>query len=306
MKIGLFADGPWAYEVFEEIYTNPKYEIAFICLRYPEPDKYLIKKAKEKGIKIQITKNINFSEFTSFVENEKCDLLVSMSFDQIFKKKILSLPKFGAINCHAGKLPRYRGRNVLNWVLINDEKEFGITVHFIDEGIDTGDIIEQKTFKINDSDNYQTLLQKSYSECPKILNKAIKKIFNGNVKRIPQQKMKAIPLYCSRRKIGDEYINWNLSSREIFNFIRALCPPGPLAQTFLNNTLVKIEKAEEIKNAPKYIDKPGSIICREDFSFLVKTGDSYLRIVKWYSNAKISAGKRFTNDNYNCRDRGQS
>ena len=73
-----------------------------------------------------------------------------MSFNQIFRKDIINLTPIGIINCHAGKLPFYRGRNILNWVLINDEKEFGITVHFVDEGIDTGDIILQKTFPITD------------------------------------------------------------------------------------------------------------------------------------------------------------
>jgi methionyl-tRNA formyltransferase len=64
-----------------------------------------------------------------------------MSFNQIFKSEIINLPRLKTINCHAGKLPFYRSRNILNWVLINDEKEFGITVHYVDEGIDTGDII---------------------------------------------------------------------------------------------------------------------------------------------------------------------
>ena len=64
-----------------------------------------------------------------------------MSFNQILKKKIINLPHLKTINCHAGKLPFYRGRNVLNRVLINDENEFGITIHYIDEGIDTGDIV---------------------------------------------------------------------------------------------------------------------------------------------------------------------
>ena len=66
------------------------------------------------------------------------------------------------------KLPFYKGRNILNWVLINDEKEFGITVHYVDEGIDTGDIILQETFPIIDSDDYSTLLDKAYEECPRL------------------------------------------------------------------------------------------------------------------------------------------
>ena len=86
-----------------------------------------------------------------------------MSFNQIFKQSIISLPELGIISCHAGKLLLYRGRNVLNWVLINDEKEFGITVHYIDEGIDTGDIIIQKSFQIKDTDTYKSLLEKASS-----------------------------------------------------------------------------------------------------------------------------------------------
>ena len=65
----------------------------------------------------------------------------------------LNLPKLKTINCHAGKLPFYRGRNILNWALINDEKKFGITVHYVDEKIDCGDIILQRIFKITDKDN---------------------------------------------------------------------------------------------------------------------------------------------------------
>lgn len=81
-----------------------------------------------------------------------------MSFDQIFKEELLKLYPRKIINCHAGKLPFYRDRNILNWALINDEKEFGISVHFIDKGINTGDIILQKTYEIKDSDDYTTLL----------------------------------------------------------------------------------------------------------------------------------------------------
>ena len=75
-----------------------------------------------------------------------------MSFDQIFKNEIINAINNNIINCHAGKLPFYRGRNILNWVLINDEKKFGITVHYIDEKIDCGDIILQRLFKITDQD----------------------------------------------------------------------------------------------------------------------------------------------------------
>src|SRR5690606_11568598 len=113
------------------------------------------------------------------------------------------------INCHAGKLPYYRGRNILNWVLINDENEFGITVHYIDDGIDTGDLILQETFPITDNDNYKTLLEVAYVECGNLLYKAINKIQEGNVKPVSQSTIHSVGFYCGIRRQGDEIINWN-------------------------------------------------------------------------------------------------
>ena len=176
-----------------------------------------------------------------------------MSFNQIFKKLIYDIPKYGTINCHAGKLPLYRGRNVLNWVLINDEKEFGITVHFVNDGIDTGDIILQETFEITENDSYKTLLEKAYKECPKILLRSIIKIMNNNLNVIPQKKNKRFFYVLLQKRVGDEIIEWDSYSRDIFNFIRALTYPGPCATSFINNQKIKIIKASLIYNAPVYI-----------------------------------------------------
>jgi methionyl-tRNA formyltransferase len=175
-----------------------------------------------------------------------------MSFNQIFKTEIINLPKYNTINCHAGKLPFYRGRNILNWVLINDEKEFGITVHFVDEGIDTGDIILQRDYQITDNDNYSTLLERSYIECSNILYDAIILFKNGNIEVKKQIDINHIGFYCSQRKVGDEILNWNQSSREIFNFVRAICKPAPMARSIINGKEMIINKIQLIKNAPEY------------------------------------------------------
>jgi methionyl-tRNA formyltransferase len=107
-----------------------------------------------------------------------------MSFNQIFRSSIIKTPRLGIINCHTGKLPFYRGRNILNWALINDEKEFGITVHYVDEGIDTGDIIKQRCFDIKDDYDYNKLLQIAYVECAQILFDTIKEIQSGFQKEL--------------------------------------------------------------------------------------------------------------------------
>ena len=153
LNVGYFADGPWSHVAFEKIIKDNDIQISFICVRYDTQDETLKNYAKKHNIDYVKNKNINSEEFISYISKFECDLFVSMSFNQIFKTEIINLPKYKTINCHAGMLPFYRGRNILNWALINDEKEFGITVHYVDEGIDTGDIILQRSYPISDNDN---------------------------------------------------------------------------------------------------------------------------------------------------------
>ena len=292
LKIGFFGDGPWAHNSLDLLVKDKKVSISFICARNQNPDPILKSKAINLGIDFFNESDINSKHFLKKLSSYNCDLYVSMSFDQIFKTKLFSLPRLGTINCHAGKLPFYRGRNVLNWVLINDEREFGITVHYVDEGIDTGDIIIQKVFPIFDSDNYDSLLKVAYENCALLLHSAINLIINKKVKRIKQDQISKHGLYCSKRIEGDEIINWNNSSREIFNFIRALTLPGPCAKTYLNKSLVKIISAEEIQNAPNYIGIPGIILTKNEENFYVKTSDSYLKVTKWSSKVNLKVGSR--------------
>lgn len=290
MRIGYFADGPWSHKALEKLIRDDTIEVAFIVPRISTSDKELLKYSNKFSIDYLHPHLIN-SKFSLVVfKKYKCDLFVSMSFDQIFKKNILQIPKIGTINCHAGKLPYYRGRNVLNWVLINDEKEFGITVHLIDEGIDTGDIILQKTYPISDNDTYSSLLELAYEECANLLYEAIKQIQTGGYNLTKQSDIHPVGFYCGKRGKGDEIIDWQEDSRSIFNFIRAISSPGPIATTFLFGVEVKINSSRIIINAPVYKGKPGQILLKTDSGYLVKTKDSFLEITDIYCDKKIKVG----------------
>ena len=186
LKIGYFADGPWSHNAFEKIVDDEKFD-RFIVPRNDTNDSTLFNFSKKHNIDYFKLRNVNSETSLKKISAYTCDVLVSMSFNQIFKRDIINLTPGGIINCHAGKLPFYRGRNILNWALINDEKEFGITVHFVDEGIDTGDIILQKTFPITDLDCYKTLLNTSYHACADILHEALVQIAEDNYERIIQK-----------------------------------------------------------------------------------------------------------------------
>jgi len=287
IRIGYFADGPWSHLAFEKIINNKFIEISFIIPRFDTQDDTLKKFAKQYNIDYLKFKNINALEAIEKLRKYKCDLFVSMSFNQIFKKQIINLCPYKIINCHAGKLPYYRGRNVLNWALINDEKEFGITVHYVDEGIDTGDIINQKTFPITDEDNYKTLLSVSYKQCAEMLYEVILDIAAGNIKRIIQKGVHPVGFYCGKREEGDEIIDWNQTSREIFNFIRAICAPGPQARSFVCDSEVKINKVREVPDAPIYKGKAGQILCKTENGFYVKTKDSFIEVIEFEGKLKI-------------------
>jgi len=293
LKIGYFADGEWSHRAFLKIIKDIDIEIKFICVRFDTQDTTLKNYCIKYKIPYLKSKNINSENFIKKIAEYGCDLFVSMSFDQIFKQKIISLPRYKIINCHAGKLPFYRGRNVLNWVLINDEKEFGITVHYVDSGIDTGDIILQRTYSITDKDNYASLLEKAYEKCADILYDAITLFKNGMPKGIEQSTIHPIGFYCSQRKEGDEKLNWNQTSREIFNFVRAICKPGPMARTILNNKEMKINKVELIDNSPKYKCIIGAVIKKEKDVFWVKTRDTFIKVVEYEYDGNIRVGDRF-------------
>jgi len=294
MIIGYFADGPWSHRALEKLLANSEITVAFICARFDRQDPVLQKEADQYGIPFLVHPDINSSDFLGKIEQYGPDLFVSMSFNQIFRKKTIETPPLGTINCHAGKLPFYRGRNILNWALINDEKEFGITVHYVDEGIDTGDVIRQECFTVTDHDDYSTLLERAYEGCASLLAQSVEDLRLGKANRISQQDLHPLGFYCSARGLGDERLSWNQSSRQIFNFVRAICPPGPAARCYLGADEIKINKVEFLRDAPTYIGIPGSVLEKNKQSFLVKTADSFVRVVDWESDRKIKVGDRLT------------
>lgn len=295
MRIGYFGDGIWAHKAFEKFIRDDTIELVFVIVRYDKRDKVLLELSEKHRIPVELSDNINSPEFIDRMKTYEADLFVSMSFNQIFKQEMIDLPKYGTINCHAGKLPFYRGRNILNWALINDEKEFGITVHYMDEGIDTGDIIVQRTYPIGEEDDYGTLLARAYDGCAEVLYQAVERIRNHEVKRIRQADIDPVGTYFGIRCPGDEVVDWKQSSREIFNFIRALCRPGPQAVSWIRGKKIQINRARMVEGAHVYKSTAGQVIGRTKEGFLIKTGDTMLEVTEYSYEGKIRTGDRLGN-----------
>jgi methionyl-tRNA formyltransferase len=294
MIIGYFADGPWSHQALDKLRVRENLDIAFICGRFNNPDQRLKEMAEKYKIPFLTNQNINSPEFLKSIEHHNCDMFVSVSFNQIFRKSTFKRPPLGTINCHEGKLPFYRGRNILHWALINDETEFGITVHYVDEGIDTGDIIRQECFPITDADNLSTLLERSYAGSAALVDQAIGDIMAGTALRRSQTDIHPLGFYCTALGPGDERLNWQQRSRQIFNFVRAICPPGPVARCFRGEDEIRINRVDYLADAPTYIGIPGAVVGKDGAGLLVKTADSYIRVVDWDADIKLKVGDRLT------------
>lgn len=291
MKIGYFADGPWSHLALEGLIAEG-HKICFIVPRYDTRDPILREWSEKLRIPFLLSSNVNELTFLQTLRPFEADLFVSMSFNQILKQEIIRLAPKGFINCHAGKLPFYRGRNPLNWALINGETTMGVTVHYVDKGIDTGDIIHQDEVLILPEDDYGTLLDKAVEACPAALLKAIAKIDAGDYRPIVQSTIHPVGSYFGQRKDGDEIIDWDWPSTRIHNFIRALASPAPGARSKKDGVQeVTFWRSELIKEAPSYISTPGEVVGRTGEGVVIKSGTSTL-LVKCVSESDGGGGKK--------------
>ncbi len=281
MRIGFFGDGPWAQRAFAQLINDSRYTIVFVTVRASRPDQKLVDLAAGHGIPVLHPTTVNSPDSLAEIAKFAADLHVSMSYDQILRERILALPPRGTLNCHAGALPFYRGRNPLTWALINGETEFGITVHWVDLGIDTGDIILQIKVPIRPVDTYASLLAAAEELCADTLVRAISDVFQAKDQRIAQASIDPVGMYCCRRREGDEEIDWTSDTAHIERFVRALVPPGPGARTIWQQKPYAILAAEEISGAKPYVGVPGEVIGRDSAGVLVKSGNTFIRLTRW-------------------------
>lgn len=278
MKILFFGDGEWATRSLKLI-LEKGYVVLGIVLRTNPTDAGLAALASERAIRVFKPANVNGPKFLEIVSQLNPDLNISVSYDQILRKPILASSKMGFINVHAGKLPYYRGRNVINWAIINGEKEIGITVHFVDEGIDTGDIIVQRTIPVSWTDTYAEVLDKTVEIIPHAIKEALESISAGTAQKRPQSHLPGT--YFAKRSLGDEWLDWADSSLNIYNKIRAITKPGPGALTLCDNKKVVIWESKYHPDWPKYKATPGQVVgIVKNRGAVIKTGDSTVIVSK--------------------------
>ena len=187
--------------------------------------------------------------------NILADIIITCAYGQIIPPAILEYPRLGCINVHASLLPKYRGGAPIHHALINGEEKTGITIMYMDEGMDSGDIIAKKEYLIKDNDNVGTLHEILAKMGAELLIATLPSIINKTNNRLKQNPNEVSFARIIKRE--DERIDFNLTGKEIINKIRGL-NPWPVANFLWNNLEYKVLEARfELKKT----EKPGKIVC---------------------------------------------
>jgi methionyl-tRNA formyltransferase len=217
----------------------------------------------------------------SFIEQLKevdADLFVIVAF-RILPKDVYTIPKKGSFNLHGSLLPKYRGAAPMQWALINGDKETGVTSFFLEDKVDTGNIILSEKLKIDEDDDLGTLHDKMMILGADVVIKTIDLIDEGKINLQRQDNMLASPAPKISKEICK--INWTKNSEEIHNLIRGLSP-HPAAFFELNGKIYKVFKTKLVGEEKIIKDRQyasGEIIQTKD-EIYIKTGDGFIQIIE--------------------------
>ena len=273
------------YDVIAVV-TQPDKEVG----RGHEVEASPIKKlALENNIKV--VQPVKIRNEYDCVLNMNPDIIVTCAYGQIIPKEILEYPKFGCINVHASLLPKYRGGAPIHRAILNGEKETGITIMYMAEGMDDGDIISQEKVVIRDDETVGELHDELSKLGPKLLLETLPSIFDGTNSRIKQDDSQVSLAKIIKKE--DEILDFNDLSINIYNKVRGL-NPFPGAYSILDNKRVKIYKSRI--ESDKSNKEPGTIIDVLKDGIAVKTQDGKIIIeeLKMEGKKKMSS-KEFLN-----------
>jgi len=203
------------------------------------------------------------------------DLIISAYYRKIYPQELIDIPSLGILNIHPSKLPYYRGPVPTAWAILNNETEFGITIHKVDNGIDTGDILLQSIHDIGDDETGYELYLRAMSLGAKLLINNFDKIIRSQIQPLKQETGGS---YYG--KLGSRvFLNWKQSAQKIKNNVRIRSHPYNPIETVLENKYFFINKVSIDKNFMFPVQVPGKILqVNSDDTFLVSCSDGAVLI----------------------------
>jgi len=189
--------------------------------------------AASQGIPVFAPDDINHPLWVKRIKDLAPDIIFSFYYRNIIRQPILDTPPAGCLNLHGSLLPKYRGRCPINWVLVNGEKETGVTLHYMTPKPDDGDIVHQKKITITDDDTARSLHDRAARAASILLDEVLPQLKDGTAPREPQDHSKAT--YYGGRSAADGQIDWTVEAEQVRNLVRAVTRPYPGAFSHIAN-----------------------------------------------------------------------
>lgn len=282
MKVVFMGTPDFAVGTLEEI-VKAGHEVAAVVTQPDKPKgrgKTLMPTpVKEAALKYAIPVyqplKVRAEEFVKVLEEIAPDIIVVAAFGQIISKEILELPKYGCINVHASLLPAYRGAAPIQWAVINGDKESGVTIMQMDEGLDTGDMLLKTEVPITEEETGESLHDKLAKAGAALCVETLAKLQEGSI--IPEKQGESPTAYAKMldKKLGN--IDWTKSAVEIERLVRGL-NSWPSAYTYWNKKVVKIWKASVTDENSN--EQAGTVVKVEKDGFYVQTGNGLLKVLE--------------------------
>ncbi len=251
------------------------YEVVSVLAHDSPAGQSLVDASTRQGIPVLRPKNVNHPDVIVQLSMFAPDLTVLAGYGQIVRQAFISIAALGCVNLHGGKLPQYRGSSPMNWALINGESSFTLSIIAVDAGVDTGDVLNERTFPIADDDTIVQLQETANRAFPEMLVEVVAQIETGTLVRRKQDE--SLAAYYPLRFPDDGLILFDLHTAEqIHNRIRALTDPYPGAFTFLKGMRVALLSSQLAKRL--YFGEPGRVYLKNQNGLLVCARDKCLWI----------------------------
>ena len=300
MKIIFIGGVKFSYEILKTILEN-NWNIS-VVFSYDDSKKKkisdfisldeLCSKYNLQNIKID---RINAQNNIEIIKKIEPDIILVMGWSQLLNSEIISIPKIGVIGSHPTELPKYRGRAPIPWSILKGLKTSALTFFFIEEGTDSGDILDQRSFKLSSNDDATSVYKKVESVGKEMIQDNLTKLQNGNYTRKKQDVSNFIENW-EKRGPQDGIIDWSRNSQEIHTLIRATTHPYPGAYTIFNGSKLIIWGAEFSNEQSNGV---GKIMRVNNFNVKIGTGKGViiLKRISFNDNKEVPISKIFTKDN---------
>lgn len=245
--------------------------------------------ADRYGIRVLAAPNSNAPEVIAQLHQLQLDHIFVIGWSQICKPEFLAVARSGGIGYHPALLPQNRGRAVIPWTILQGLTRTGGTIFWMDEGVDSGDIIMQDAFDVAPDETARSLYDKHINLLRYMLDQTIPALKVGSATRVPQQHDQAT--WCAKRTPIDGLIDWKQSAQTVWTLIRAVGQPYPGAFSYWQNRKLVIWEADWIGEAP-YWGLPGQVQGIDNEGVLVQCGNrKHIRIksVEYEGSGAVSA-----------------